>query len=184
MMTKQEEERLRADAEAFRRRAAAAEVTLEEQDLIKYLEGLRRSAAAVAAVTAAAPTIEGSIRAALAGCEPAEDIATLLRDELAGAWEGLAEARRRALSGAWSMACDAAVRRIARLTWATEPLSWVDVPLVLTLDGLYEVVHELIGTPTPLSDEEYERAEGYAREIGIDRHRGRTVSLAKASDRP
>ncbi len=75
------------------------------------------------------------------------------------AWSDLQAARREAVNGRWSMSCDGQVARIVGLTRLVGPLPWEEVPVDLLLDGVYERVHESIGTPTPLSDEDRLRAQ-------------------------
>jgi hypothetical protein len=93
--------------------------------------------------------------------EEAEEYATpdaALRWLLELAWDDLQKARRAALNGRWSMDCDAQVSRIVGLTRLVGPLSWESVQVDLILDGTYERIHDAIGTPTPLSDDDRRRA--------------------------
>lgn len=83
---------------------------------------------------------------------------TALRWLLQLAWSDLREARGQARNGRWSMACDDQVDRIIGLTRLVGPLSWEHVSVDLILDGVYERIHEAIGTPTPLSDDDRRRA--------------------------
>lgn len=79
--------------------------------------------------------------------------------ELANLWDDLNDARQRAINGVWSIQCDHIVGRIARLTLHTRrPTEWGDIQVDLLLDGTYEALHEAIGMPTPLSDEDRARA--------------------------
>lgn len=75
------------------------------------------------------------------------------------AWDDLFSARREALNGSWSIGCDGQVCRIIGLTRLVGPLSWEHVAVDLILDGIYERVHEAVGTPTPLSDEDRQRVQ-------------------------
>jgi len=75
------------------------------------------------------------------------------------AWGDLASARNTAIDGKWSMACDGQVARIVGLTRLVGPLPWEHVSVELILDGVYERIHEAMGTPTPLSDEDRARAQ-------------------------
>lgn len=75
------------------------------------------------------------------------------------AWDELQSARRRAVNGRWSMECDGQVCRIVGLTRLVGPLSWEHIQVQLILDGVYERIHEAIGTPTPLSDDDRRRAQ-------------------------
>ena len=73
-------------------------------------------------------------------------------------WDQLIEARRSSMSGVWSIRCGGLVHRLVWLTKHTgKPTPWGDVPMDLLVDGTYEAIHEAIGMPTPLSDEQ--RAE-------------------------
>jgi hypothetical protein len=74
------------------------------------------------------------------------------------AWSDLQMARHDARNGKWSIACDHQVSRIAGLTRLVGPVSWEVVPVDLILDGIYERIHEAIGTPTPLSDDDRQQA--------------------------
>lgn len=84
------------------------------------------------------------------------------------AWHDLQEARRNAINGKWSMSCDGQVSRIVGLTRLVGPMSWETCPVDLILDGVYERIHEAIGTPTPLSDDDRRRAQAV-----MDRRAGR-----------
>jgi hypothetical protein len=75
------------------------------------------------------------------------------------AWGELQSARHEALNGRWSMRCDDLVDRIIGLTRLVGPLPWEEIQVDLLLDGIYERIHESIGTPTPLSDEDRRRAQ-------------------------
>jgi len=75
------------------------------------------------------------------------------------AWDDLQSARHEAPNGRWSMRCDSQVDRIIGLTRLVGPLPWEEVQVDLLLDGIYERIHESIGTPTPLSDEDRRRAQ-------------------------
>ena len=81
-----------------------------------------------------------------------------LRWLLTLAWHGLQEARDRAANGRWSIECDGQVARIVGLTKLVGPESWESVPVPLILDGVYELIHERTGTPTPLTDDDRRRA--------------------------
>lgn len=75
-------------------------------------------------------------------------------------WDQLIDARRSSRSGVWSIACDGIVHRVAWLTKLTQkPTGWGDVPVELVLDGTFEAIHEAIGMPTPLTDEDRARAK-------------------------
>lgn len=83
------------------------------------------------------------------------------------AWSDLQHQRRQAANGTWSIACDNAVTHILGLTKLIGPVDWGSVSADLILDGVYERIHELAGTPTPLSDEDRERARDvFDRELG------------------
>ncbi len=75
------------------------------------------------------------------------------------AWSDLQYQRDQALNGVWSIACEGAVSRIRGLTSLVGPEPWESVPVGLILDGLYERLHETIGHPTPLTDEDRARAK-------------------------
>jgi hypothetical protein len=75
------------------------------------------------------------------------------------AWTDLAEARRHSADGTWSIQCDGIVGRIIGLTRLIGPLSWEHVSVDLTLDGVYERIHEAIGMPTPLAPADRQRAQ-------------------------
>ncbi len=74
-------------------------------------------------------------------------------------WGDLQSARYEAANGIWSIRCAALVDRIIGITHLVGPLPWDEVPVDLLLDGVYERIHEAIGTPTPLSDEARRRAQ-------------------------
>lgn len=80
-----------------------------------------------------------------------------LRHLLELAWNDLYSVRRRALNGRWSMDCDSQVCRIIGLTRLVGPLSWEHIQVDLLLDGVYERIHEAIGMPTPLQDDDWRR---------------------------
>lgn len=80
------------------------------------------------------------------------------RRSLLNAWDELHEARGTAIGGVWSMKCDWAVTAIIGLTRLVGPMPWDELPVALILDGIYEQVHEAIGQPTPLSDEDRRQA--------------------------
>lgn len=102
-----------------------------------------------------------SVDEAVAECLADEEYATrdsALRWLLRLAWSDLQEARRNALDGRWSIACSHQVARIVGLTRLVGPLSWEHVPVDLILDGVYERIHEAMGMPTPLSEDDRRRA--------------------------
>lgn len=106
-------------------------------------------------------TVLESVEEAVAGTQDAEEYATpdsALRWLLQLAWADLESARRRAIDGRWSIECAGQVDQIVGLTRLVGPLDWGHVQVDLILDGVYERIHELIGTPTPLSDDERRRA--------------------------
>lgn len=106
-------------------------------------------------------TVAEYVDEAIAYAGEAEEYATpdsALRWLLVLAWSDLEEARRTALSGKWSMRCDSQVHRIVGLTRLVGPLRWEEVQVDLLLDGTYERIHEAVGTPTPLSDDDLRRA--------------------------
>jgi hypothetical protein len=76
------------------------------------------------------------------------------------AWGDLESARKSALNGRWSMTCDGHVERIVGLTRLVGILSWEHVSVDLILDGVYERIHEAMGSPTPLTDDDRRRAQG------------------------
>lgn len=80
-----------------------------------------------------------------------------LRWQLQLAWSDLDDARRSALNGRWSIKCEHAVTQIVGLTRLVGPTPWEAIPVDLILDGIYELIHEAIGTPSPLSDEDRQR---------------------------
>jgi hypothetical protein len=107
-------------------------------------------------------TVLESVDEAVAHAGAAEEYLTpdsALRWLLELAWSDLQQARGNAINGRWSMACDAQVDRIIGLTRLVGPLSWEHVAVDLILDGIYERIHEAIGTPTPLSDDDRRRAQ-------------------------
>jgi hypothetical protein len=98
---------------------------------------------------------------AVAETAQADEYATpdsALRWLLKLAWDDLREERSRAANGRWSIACDGQVSRIVGLTRLVGPLSWEHVSVHLILDGVYERIHEKMGMPTPLSDDDRRRA--------------------------
>jgi hypothetical protein len=102
-----------------------------------------------------------SVDEAVAHAGSTEEYATpdsALRWLLQLAWGDLQSARREAIDGRWSVRCDGQVCRIIGLTRLIGPLSWEHVSVDLTLDGVYERIHEAIGVPTPLSDDDLRRA--------------------------
>lgn len=92
------------------------------------------------------------------GTEEYRTAESALRWLLQLAWNDLQSARLEAANGRWSMACDHQVDRIIGLTRLIGPQSWETISVDLILDGIYERIHELIGTPTPLSDDDRRRA--------------------------
>src|SRR3954469_24727649 len=101
-------------------------------------------------------TVLESADEAVAECAGDEEYATsesAMRWLLVLAWHDLEDARRSAINGRWSIACSGQVARIVGLTRLVGPLLWEEVPVPLLLDGVYERVHEAIGTPTPLSED-------------------------------
>lgn len=106
-------------------------------------------------------TVLESVDEAIAFAGSTEEYATpdsALRWLLTLAWGDLQSARHHALNGRWSIDCDGQVCRIVGLTRLVGPLSWENVDVDLILDGVYERIHETLGTPTPLSDEDRQRA--------------------------
>jgi hypothetical protein len=102
-----------------------------------------------------------SVDEAVAETAEDEEYATpdsALRWLLMLAWSDLQEARRNAVNGRWSVGCSGQVARIVGLTRLVGPLSWGRVPVDLIVDGMYERIHEVIGTPTPLSEDDRRRA--------------------------
>lgn len=100
---------------------------------------------------------------------PGEEYATpeaALKWLLRNTWSDLERCRREAVNGVWSIACDAQVARIAGITQLVGPTPWAEIPAGLLLDGVYERVHQLIGTPTPLSDADRQ----YAAEVWNRNH--------------
>jgi hypothetical protein len=81
-----------------------------------------------------------------------------LRWLLVLAWHDLQDERRQASNGRWSVACDGQVARIVGLTRLVGPLPWEEVSVDLILDGVYERIHEAAGIPTPLSEDDRQRA--------------------------
>lgn len=124
-------------------------------------DGYRQLTAADLAYRWRERTVLEYVEEAVTG-DSAEEYATpeaALRWLLELAWHDLQSARRDAINGRWSMACDGQVTRIVGLTRLIGPLSWGNVPVDLLLDGVYERIHELIGVPTPLSDDDRRRAQ-------------------------
>lgn len=106
-------------------------------------------------------TVLESVDEAIAAAGSTEEYATpdsALRWLLELAWSDLQSARHQALNGRWSIDCDGQVCRIIGLTRLVGPLPWENVQVDLILDGIYERIHEAIGTPTPLSDADRARA--------------------------
>jgi hypothetical protein len=102
-----------------------------------------------------------SVDEAVAQTNGTEEYATpdaALRWLLKLSWDGLEEARRNAINGRWSIACDGMVARIVGLSRLVGPLRWEEVSVGLILDGVYERIHEAMGMPTPLSDDDRTRA--------------------------
>lgn len=107
-------------------------------------------------------TVLESVAEAVTEAGDAEEYATpdsALRWLLQLAWSDLETARGTAINGRWSMACDDQVCRIVGLTRLVGPLSWEHVSVDLILDGVYERIHEAMGSPTPLSDDDRLRAQ-------------------------
>lgn len=107
-------------------------------------------------------TVLESVDEALVEVGATDEYATpesALRWLLELAWDDLQSARHEALNGRWSIRCDNQVSRIVGLTRLVGPLSWEHVQVRLILDGVYERIHEAIGTPTPLSDDDRRRAQ-------------------------
>lgn len=107
-------------------------------------------------------TVPESVEEALGEEVLTEEYATpdsALRWLLQLAWGDLESARHQAINGRWSINCDGQVARIVGLTRLVGPASWEVVPVDLILDGVYERIHEAIGTPTPLSDDDRRRAQ-------------------------
>src|SRR5687767_12721796 len=102
-------------------------------------------------------TVLESVDEAVAQAGSTEEYETpdsALRWLLELAWSDLESARHSAINGRWSMACDGQVCRIIGLTRLVGPLSSEHVAVDLILDGIYERIHEAIGTPTPLSEDD------------------------------
>jgi len=115
-------------------------------------------------------TVLESVDEAIVQAGAPEEYATpdsALRWLLVLAWSDLQSARRSALNGRWSMECDAMVCRIIGLTRLVGPLSWEQVDVDLILDGVYERIHERIGTPTPLTDDDRRRASAVMDRRGV-----------------
>ncbi len=106
-------------------------------------------------------TVLESVDEAVAQADATEEYATpesALRWLLELAWSDLEYARHQALNRRWSINCDGQVTRIIGLTRLVGPLPWEHVSVDLILDGVYERIHDAIGTPTPLSDDDRRRA--------------------------
>lgn len=102
------------------------------------------------------------VAASVAEASRTDEYATIdsaLRWLLQLAWHDLQDARLNAINGRWSINCDGQVDRIVGLTKLTGPAGWEAVPVDLILDGIYEQIHDAIGTPTPLSDDDRARAQ-------------------------
>ena len=82
-----------------------------------------------------------------------------LRWLLVLSWSDLQEARRNAIDGKWSIACDGYVSRIVGLTRLVGPTPWEQISVDLILDGVYELIHDAMGNPTPLSADDRRRAQ-------------------------
>lgn len=107
-------------------------------------------------------TVLESVDEAVAVAGETEEYATAgqaLHWLLTLAWSDLQSARHNALNGRWSINCDGQVTRIIGLTRLVGPLSWEHVDVNLILDGVYERIHDAIGVPTPLSDDDRRRAQ-------------------------
>ena len=107
-------------------------------------------------------TVTESAGEAVASALQDEEYATpqsALRWLLVLAWSDLQEARRNAINGKWSIACDGHAARIVGITKLVGALSWEEVSVDLILDGVYERIHEAMGNPTPLSDDDRRRAQ-------------------------
>jgi hypothetical protein len=103
-----------------------------------------------------------SVDEAVIQADETEEYATpdsALRWLLVLTWTDLQSARGNALNGRCSMACDDLVCRIVGLTRLVGPLSWGHLDVDLLLDGVYERIHEAIGVPTPLSDDDRQQAQ-------------------------
>jgi hypothetical protein len=111
---------------------------------------------------------------AVSNADSTEEYATpesALRWLLELAWSGLELARREALNERWSIRCDHEVCRIIGITRLIGPLPWEHIPVDLILDGIYERIHAGIGVPTPLSDDNRQRArEVKERNAGTYEH--------------
>jgi hypothetical protein len=106
-------------------------------------------------------TVLESVDEAIANADSTEEYATpeaAMRWLLKLAWDDLQRSRREAINGRWSMACDHHVDRIIGLTRLVGPVPWEEIQVDLLLDGIYERIHEAIGHPTPLSDDDRRRA--------------------------
>lgn len=106
-------------------------------------------------------TVLESVDEAIAEASATEEYATpdaALRWSLVLAWSDLDRARGQALNGRWSIACANEVTHIVGLTRLVGPIPWEEIPVDLILDGIYERIHEAIGVPTPLSDDDRQRA--------------------------
>jgi hypothetical protein len=107
-------------------------------------------------------TVLESLEDALGEAVPTDEYATpdsALRWLLQLAWHDLQTARGQAINGRWSINCDGQVSRIVGLTGLVGPVPWEVVSVDLIIDGIYERIHEAIGTPTPLSDSDRRRAQ-------------------------
>jgi hypothetical protein len=107
-----------------------------------------------------------SVDEAIAYAGSTEEYATsdaALRWLLELAWDDLQSARHEAMNGRWSIRCDNQVCRIVGLTRLVGPLSWEHVQVELILDGVYERIHEAMGMPTPISDDDRRRARAVQR---------------------
>ncbi len=119
-------------------------------------------------------TVPEYVDEAVAEAGATEEYATpdsALRWLLVLAWTDLQAAREQARNGRWSMGCDNLVCRIVGLTRLVGPLPWDEIDVDLILDGIYERIHAAIGTPTPLSDADRQRAQSV-----MDRRSARATS--------
>jgi hypothetical protein len=107
-------------------------------------------------------TVLESVDESVAQAGEAEEYATpdsALRWLLRLAWSDLESARKSALNGRWSMTCEGHVERIVGITRLVGILSWEHVSVDLILDGVYERIHEAMGSPSPLTDDDRRRAQ-------------------------
>jgi hypothetical protein len=79
--------------------------------------------------------------------DPAADLETAVRGELADLWHDLDFAISLAIRGGWSMQCDNITTRIVQLSRLAGATPWGQIPMTLLLDGTYTGILNAAGIP-------------------------------------